>query len=71
MSESISVRGETHQRLKDYCDSKGIRYGATCTEWIEADLDAKGVPVPDVVRPKKEPTPKKDLDDEISEHFTF
>lgn len=69
---SISVKGLTHQRLKDYCDAQGTSVSSYLEEIIGEKLDAEGVPVPTKIRPSKKTSkgPKVD-EDHVSQHFTF
>ncbi|HEY0133647.1 MAG TPA: hypothetical protein VGB85_06190 [Nannocystis sp.] len=67
---SISVKGITYQRLKDFCESSGLSVSGYLEDIIAEKLDAAGVPVPTVVKPR--PTSKLvDADDIVSQHFTF
>ncbi|HRI07139.1 MAG TPA: hypothetical protein PKW35_04935 [Nannocystaceae bacterium] len=68
---SISVKGITYQRLKDYCEAYGLSVSGYLEDIIAEKLDAAGVPVPTVV--KHEPAPQKpvDVDEIVSQHFTF
>ncbi len=67
---SISVKGITYQRLKDYCEASGISVSGYLEEIIAEKLDAAGVPVPKAVKPR--PAPKVvDSDEIVSQHFTF
>ncbi|MCA9713895.1 MAG: hypothetical protein H6713_09785 [Myxococcales bacterium] len=67
---SISVKGITYQRLKDYCEASGISVSGYLEEIIAEKLDAAGVPVPKAVKPR--PAPKAvDSDEIVSQHFTF
>lgn len=68
---SISVKGITYQRLKDYCEAYGLSVSGYLEDIIAEKLDAAGVPVPTVV--KHEPVPQKpvDVDEIVSQHFTF
>lgn len=67
---SISVKGITYQRLKNYCQAHGVSVSGYLEEIIAEKLDAAGVPVPDYVEPR--PAPKAVHSDEIiSQHFTF
>jgi len=67
---SISVKGITYQRLKDYCESSGLSVSGYLEDIIAEKLDAAGVPVPTVVKPR---TAAKlvEADDIVSQHFTF
>lgn len=67
---SISVKGITYQRLKDYCRAEGRSVSGYLEEIIAEKLDAAGVPVPTRVEPN--PRPKTAEKEEIiSQHFTF
>lgn len=67
---SISVKGITYQRLKDYCEAAGLSVSGYLEEIIAEKLDAAGVPVPTAVKPR--PTAKtSDAEEIISQHFTF
>jgi hypothetical protein len=67
---SISVKGITYQRLKDFCESSGLSVSGYLEDIIAEKLDAAGVPVPTVVKPR--PTAKlADAEDIVSQHFTF
>lgn len=67
---SISVKGITYQRLKDFCESSGLSVSGYLEDIIAEKLDAAGVPVPTVVKPR--PTAKlADSEDIVSQHFTF
>ena len=67
---SISVKGITYQRLKNYCEAEGISISGYLEQIIAEKLDAAGIPVPEKVEPR--PKPKTPASDEIiSQHFTF
>jgi hypothetical protein len=68
---SISVKGITYQRLKDYCDAQNKSVSGYLEEIIAEKLDAAGVPVPTVLKPR--PTRKNAVETEeiVSQHFTF
>ena len=67
---SISVKGITYQRLKDYCAEQGCSVSGYLEEIIAEKLDAAGVPVPTQIEPRA--TPKGvDSEEIISQHFTF
>ena len=51
---SISIKGLTDQRLKDYCDATGCSVSGYLEEIIAEKLDAAGVPVPIVLRARPE-----------------
>lgn len=55
--KSISVKGITYQRLKNYCDSQGRSISGVLEEFIAAHLDAEKVPVPKAIAPPPEPAP--------------
>lgn len=57
---SISVRGEVYDRVKKYCDDKGISMSAFVEERILEHLG--GTPTP---------TNPKGSKAEIAQHFTF
>ena len=67
---SISVKGITYQRLKDYCRAENRSVSGYLEEIIAEKLDAAGAPVPTHVEPRVKP---KTVDSEeiISQHFTF
>ncbi len=53
---SLSLKGITYQRLKDYCDAEGRSVSGFMEDVIAEKLDAAGVPIPVVLRvhyPKK------------------
>jgi len=65
--KSISVKGLTYQRMKDYCKAQGKSVSGALEEIIHEKLDAVGVP-----RIEPPPSEKKKPDEEIiSSHFTF
>ena len=70
---SISVKGLTYQRLKNFCEEQGMSVSGYLEEIIAARLDEAKVPVPERVEPRAQPAPQKqrDPDDIISQHFTF
>jgi hypothetical protein len=71
---SISVKGLTYQRLKDYCDAHDRSISGFLEDLIAEKLDALGVPAPTVLRPLSPPAskkPKAEADEIISQHFTF
>jgi hypothetical protein len=67
---SISVKGITYQRLKDFCESSGLSVSGYLEDIIAEKLDAAGVPVPTVVKPRPA-TKSADSEDIVSQHFTF
>lgn len=66
---SISVKGLTYQRLKNYCESQGISVSGYLEGLIATRLDEENVPVPEKVEPRL--TKPARNDDIISQHFTF
>ncbi|MEE9382413.1 MAG: hypothetical protein V3V08_03250 [Nannocystaceae bacterium] len=69
---SISVRGVTYQRLKNFCDAEGLSVSGYLEEIIAERLDAAGVPIPTVVIPRHVPPKVADHGEDIlSQHFTF
>ena len=68
---TISLKGLTYQRLKDYCDAEGHSVSGYLEDMIKERLDALRVPVPETLRPRG-PTPKRAVDlDAASGIFTF
>ncbi len=68
---SISVKGITYQRLKDYCDGQGKSVSGYLEELIATKLDAAGVPIPTVLKPRPERKTSVDPEEIVSQHFTF
>ncbi len=69
---SISVKGITYQRLKDYCDNGGLSISGFLEDLIAEKLDAAGVPVPTEVAPRpSRAASSNDADEIVSQHFTF
>lgn len=70
---SISVKGITYQRLKNFCESQGMSVSGYLEDIIASRLDEANVPIPEKVDPRPEPAPKaqRDPDEIISQHFTF
>jgi hypothetical protein len=69
---SISVKGITYQRLKNYCEEQGLSVSGYLEEIIANNLDAQNVPVPEKVEPRPQPKPEARGGEEIiSQHFTF
>lgn len=74
---SISVKGITYQRLKDFCDATGKSVSGYLEDIIAEKLDAAGAPIPTVLKPR----PQREDDDVsmsdaepeeiVSQHFTF
>lgn len=73
---SISVKGITYQRLKNFCEAQGLSVSGYLEDIIANRLDEANVPVPERVDPRPEPPVTKpgvphDPDEIISQHFTF
>jgi len=68
---SISVKGITYQRLKDYCDARGVSVSGYLEEIIAEKLDAAGVPVPTVLRARPQRKAEAPAEEIVSQHFTF
>jgi hypothetical protein len=68
---TISLKGLTYQRLKDYCDAEGHSVSGYLEDIIKVRLDALRVPVPETLRPRG-PTAKRAVKlDAASGIFTF
>ena len=71
---SISVKGITYQRLKNFCEAQNLSVSGYLEDIIASRLDAANVPVPERVEPRPQP---KQLEQTptgepiISQHFTF
>jgi hypothetical protein len=68
---SISVKGITYQRLKDFCDNNGLSVSGYLEEIIAERLDAAGVPVPTVLKARPERKSEEQPEEIVSQHFTF
>lgn len=68
---SISVKGITYQRLKDFCDAHDKSVSGFLEEIIAERLDAAGVPVPTVLKPRPQRAPAGESEEIVSQHFTF
>lgn len=73
---SISVKGITYQRLKNFCEDQGLSVSGYLEEIIAQRLDEADVPVPEKLEPRPQPVaatqPREGGGDEIiSQHFTF
>jgi hypothetical protein len=68
---SISVKGITYQRLKDYCDAQSLSVSGYLEDIIAEKLDAAGVPVPTVLKPRPAREPAAEAEEIVSQHFTF
>ncbi|MBX7078609.1 MAG: hypothetical protein K1X88_05410 [Nannocystaceae bacterium] len=66
---SISVKGITYQRLKNFCEAQQLSVSGYLEDIIAAKLDAANVPVPEKVEPRAKP--KAESEEIISQHFTF
>lgn len=69
---AISVKGITYQRLADYCKAEGRSVSGFIEDIVAEKLDAAGVPVPEVLRPRG-PTTKKsiDIEEQCAACFTW
>lgn len=67
---SISVKGITYQRLKNFCEAQNKSVSGYLEGIIAEHLDAENVPIPERVEARPRP---KTLESEeiISQHFTF
>ncbi|MEM6991253.1 MAG: hypothetical protein AAF721_12165 [Myxococcota bacterium] len=71
---SISVKGITYQRLKNFCEDSGVSVSGYLEQIIADQLDAQNVPVPEKVDPRPAADNKPQSSEEpsiISQHFTF
>lgn len=68
---SISVKGITYQRLKDFCDNNQLSVSGYLEEIIAERLDAAGVPVPTVLKARPERKAEEQPEEIVSQHFTF
>ena len=68
---SISVKGITYQRLKDFCDAHDKSVSGFLEEIIAERLDAAGVPVPTVLKPRPQRSSAPEQEEIVSQHFTF
>lgn len=67
---SISVKGLTYQRLKNYCEAQGLSVSGYIEDIISQRLDAANVPVPERVDPRPQQQ-RIEPEEIISQHFTF
>lgn len=69
---SISVKGLTYQRLKNYCERNGDTISGFVERLVSEKMDEAGEPIPEKVDP---PRPKsltpEEIDQSGSQHFTF
>jgi hypothetical protein len=68
---SISVKGITYQRLKNFCEEQNLSVSGYLEDIIAAKLDAANVPVPERVDPRPKTKAPGEPDEIISQHFTF
>ena len=75
---SVSIRGITYQRLKNYCASKGISISGFLEEIIADKMEKAGQAVPTAVEPKPGRVAKvqvereeKRVETQASNHFSF
>ena len=68
---SISVKGITYQRLKNYCEDQNLRVSGYLESIIAERLDAANVPVPEKVDPRPSTQKEPQREEIISQHFTF
>jgi hypothetical protein len=68
---SISVKGITYQRLKNFCEGQGLSVSGYLEDIIANNLDAENVPIPEKVDPRPTPKAETQSDEIISQHFTF
>lgn len=66
---SISIKGISYQRLKDWCDENGKSVSGHLEDIIAADMAEKGAPVPTVLRPR--PERKETVEPATPPEFTF
>jgi hypothetical protein len=68
---SISVKGITYQRLKNFCEEQSLSVSGYLEDIIAAKLDAANVPVPERVDPRPKPKASGEPEEIVSQHFTF
>jgi len=68
---SISVKGITYQRLKNYCEDQNMSVSGYLESIIAERLDAANVPVPEKVEPRPSAAKEAPREEIISQHFTF
>lgn len=81
---SISVKGITYQRLKNFCEDQNLSVSGYLEDIIASRLDEANVPVPEKVDPRPAAVPAgapsasppsgkpaREPDEIISQHFTF
>lgn len=67
---SISIRGITYQRLKNFCEAQEKTMSGFLEELITQRMDELGIPMPTSIDPPRERAAKTP-DEIISQHFTF
>ncbi len=68
---SISVKGITYQRLKNFCEDQNVSVSGYLEAIIAERLDAANVPVPEKVEPRPTSAKEPMKEEIISQHFTF
>ncbi len=68
---SISVKGITYQRLKNYCENQNVSVSGYLESIIAERLDEANVPVPEKVEPRPSASKEPVTENIISQHFTF
>jgi hypothetical protein len=72
---SISVKGITYQRLKNFCEEQNLSVSGYLEDIIAARLDEARVPVPEKVDPRPSAAPKSqpshEAEEILSAHFSF
>ncbi|MEM6295654.1 MAG: hypothetical protein AAGA54_30555 [Myxococcota bacterium] len=68
---SISVKGITYQRLKNYCENQNVSVSGYLESIIAERLDEQNVPVPEKVEPRPSAGKEPVAENIISQHFTF
>jgi hypothetical protein len=71
---SISVKGLTYQRLKNFCEEQSLSVSGYLEQIIADRLDAANVPVPEKVEPRPsagKSAPREGGEEILSQHFTF
>ena len=70
---SISVKGITYQRLKNFCEEGGLSVSGYLEQIIADKLDSQNVPVPERVEPRPVAAKPNESDEASipSAHFTF
>ena len=68
---SISVKGITYQRLKNFCEDQDISVSGYLESIIAERLDEAKVPVPEKVDPRPSAGKEPHKEEIVSQHFTF